>query len=73
MSSYFKYDILSVMNITDVEYKIIYSARKAHLFKDYKENEKTVEEVVIDVEKALEVGLSMRVDGVVCEGRWCSV
>ena len=55
MSDYFKYDVLYVMNITDVDDKIIYSARKAHLFSEYKKSGKTLQEVIVDVERALEV------------------
>jgi cysteinyl-tRNA synthetase len=54
MSGYFKYDVLYVMNITDVDDKIIYSARKAHLFSEYKKSGKTLQEVIVDVERALE-------------------
>ena len=70
MTEYFKYDVLYVMNITDVDDKIIYSARKAHLFKEYRESDKTLEEVIADVEKALEVGPLWGLV-VIWWSRWC--
>ena len=44
------------MNVTDVDDKIIYGARKAHLLKEYRQRGKGLKEATGDVEHALEVG-----------------
>eukprot|EP00201_Polytomella_parva_P019186 CAMPEP_0175053726 /NCGR_PEP_ID=MMETSP0052_2-20121109/9091_1 /TAXON_ID=51329 ORGANISM="Polytomella parva, Strain SAG 63-3" /NCGR_SAMPLE_ID=MMETSP0052_2 /ASSEMBLY_ACC=CAM_ASM_000194 /LENGTH=1117 /DNA_ID=CAMNT_0016318305 /DNA_START=178 /DNA_END=3528 /DNA_ORIENTATION=- len=45
MEDYFGYNILFVMNVTDVDDKIILRARKRYLLNQYKQNSKNVEEV----------------------------
>ena len=57
LSGYFHYDVLYVMNVTDVDDKIIYGARKAHLLREYRQNGKSLQEILGDVELALGVGV----------------
>lgn len=55
---YFNYDVLYVMNITDIDDKIIRRARKQHLFTQYLGEVgegRGVEDVLADVSTALEV------------------
>ncbi|KAK6092871.1 cysteinyl-tRNA synthetase [Batrachochytrium dendrobatidis] len=47
MSEYFGYDLQYVMNITDIDDKIIVSARQKHLFAKYKEANPVLNESVI--------------------------
>lgn len=54
LTDYFKYDVLFMMNITDIDDKIIVRARHEHLFKEYK-NEKcnsALKEVIPDIEES---------------------
>ena len=60
LSGYFHYDVLYVMNVTDVDDKIIYGARKAHLLREYQQNGKSLQEILGDVELALGVGVCVR-------------
>lgn len=45
MEDYFGFNILSVMNVTDVDDKIILRARRNHLLKSYKQNTKEAKQV----------------------------
>ncbi|KAL5497322.1 hypothetical protein EMCRGX_G013781 [Ephydatia muelleri] len=55
LSDYFKYDVLYVMNVTDVDDKIINKARKNHLLSAYKAKLHSLPDVIKDVEEALQV------------------
>ncbi|CAG9090789.1 unnamed protein product [Plutella xylostella] len=48
MSNYFGYDILYVMNITDIDDKIIKRARQNHLYEKYAKEQRTLNETVDD-------------------------
>merc|ERR1712226_25926 len=48
---YFSYDVFSVMNITDIDDKIIKRARQRNLFEKYKSQNHTREKVINDVAK----------------------
>ncbi|XP_075972800.1 cysteine--tRNA ligase, cytoplasmic [Anticarsia gemmatalis] len=48
MSNYFGYDILYVMNITDIDDKIIKRARQHHLFEKYLEEGKSLNDIIDD-------------------------
>ncbi|PIO54916.1 hypothetical protein TELCIR_23709, partial [Teladorsagia circumcincta] len=57
MTSYFGYDVQFIMNITDIDDKIIKRARQRHLLAKYLESNKetpSVEKIVEDVVAALE-------------------
>ncbi|EYC18025.1 hypothetical protein Y032_0028g1640 [Ancylostoma ceylanicum] len=57
MSSYFGYDVQFIMNITDIDDKIIKRARQRHLLTKYLDNSKeppSVEKIVQDIVSALE-------------------
>lgn len=54
LADYFNYDIFYVMNITDVDDKIINRARRNHLMKNYKEANPKPETVLKDVKEAFE-------------------
>ena len=71
LSGYFNYDVLYVMNVTDIDDKIIYGARKAHLLREYRQNEKSLQETVADVELALGVGVCVHVGGGGCSSGVC--
>ena len=49
MANYFGYDILYVMNITDIDDKIIKRARQHHLFEKYIEEKKSLNCIIDDV------------------------
>ena len=54
MQDYFGYDIVNIMNITDVEDKIILRARKFHLFDEYvTKNQNDKDTIIKDVTDAL--------------------
>lgn len=55
MKDYFKYDILYVMNITDVDDKIIRRARRNHLLSEYAHRGISLEAVTSDVKHSLQV------------------
>ena len=57
MTKYFNYDITCVMNITDIDDKIIKRARTNHLYEQYLNNAHSIDQVLADVEKALKVYL----------------
>ncbi|KAJ2950710.1 hypothetical protein O0L34_g8970 [Tuta absoluta] len=48
LSNYFGYDILFVMNITDIDDKIIKRARQNHLYEKYVKENKNLNEIVDD-------------------------
>ncbi|BCS28797.1 cysteine--tRNA ligase [Aspergillus puulaauensis] len=51
MRDYFKFDVHFVMNITDVDDKIILRARQQHLFTRFVTNHPTIDDKVLDVVK----------------------
>lgn len=54
LSSYFNYDLLYVMNITDIDDKIIKRARQNHLYDRYLQEKKSdIDQVSKDVSTAL--------------------
>jgi cysteinyl-tRNA synthetase len=54
ISKYFNYDVLYVMNITDIDDKIIKRARQNHLYAQYLNEKKShVDQVFEDVNTAL--------------------
>ncbi|CAH1394990.1 unnamed protein product [Nezara viridula] len=55
LSDYFGYDVLYVMNITDIDDKIIKKARKEYLFKKYIDEKKEVAGVLEDTKVALKL------------------
>ena len=55
MKDYFKYDILYVMNITDVDDKIIRRARRNHLLSEYASKGISLGDMVSDVKESLQV------------------
>jgi len=54
MMDYFNYDIFYVMNITDVDDKIIKRARRNHLMKQYIEAKHPTEKVISDIQEAVQ-------------------
>eukprot|EP01027_Heterolobosea_sp_BB2_P020529 GEZU01029287.1.p1 GENE.GEZU01029287.1~~GEZU01029287.1.p1 ORF type:complete len:781 (+),score=306.65 GEZU01029287.1:102-2444(+) len=55
LEDYFNYDLFSVMNITDVDDKIILKARRNYLFAEYQSKHPTLtDEVIQDVQSASE-------------------
>ncbi|KRZ29945.1 Cysteine--tRNA ligase, cytoplasmic [Trichinella pseudospiralis] len=55
LQHYFGYDVLFVMNITDIDDKIIVRARQRHLFQNYLDSAPSVEKMFRDVKSALEM------------------
>ncbi|XP_044731400.1 cysteine--tRNA ligase, cytoplasmic [Chrysoperla carnea] len=53
LSQYFKYDVLYVMNITDIDDKIIKRARQQYLFNNYLEKSHSLEQVLSDAQEVL--------------------
>lgn len=53
LTHYFRYDVLYVMNITDIDDKIIRRARQSHLMEQYKRRKLPLEDVLIDIDAAL--------------------
>lgn len=53
LRDYFGYDITYVMNITDIDDKIIKRARQNHLYTEYAKQHRTVEVLIQDVNSAL--------------------
>lgn len=51
---YFNYEVVYVMNITDIDDKIIRRARRRHLFEQYRGNTNSRETIVADLAVALE-------------------
>ncbi|KAL9955644.1 hypothetical protein ACROYT_G036997 [Oculina patagonica] len=58
LQSYFNYDVFYVMNITDIDDKIIFRARRNHLLEKYTEEDNTPEKILEDVNTALEIVIS---------------
>lgn len=54
LQSYFNYDVFYVMNITDIDDKIIFRARRNHLLEKYNEENNSPEKIIEDVNAALE-------------------
>lgn len=54
LSNYFGYNILYVMNITDIDDKIIKRARHTHLFKNYLTTNKPLAQVLSDLKESLD-------------------
>ncbi|KAG5898502.1 hypothetical protein JTB14_015506 [Gonioctena quinquepunctata] len=54
LSDYFGYDVFYVMNITDIDDKIIKRARQNYLFEEYSSKERSLESVLDDSKQALE-------------------
>lgn len=54
MSNYFNYNVFYVMNITDIDDKIILRARRNHLFADYlkKADTLSLETIAQDIQSA---------------------
>lgn len=48
MTNYFGYDILYVMNITDIDDKIIKRARQQYLYEKYLKKQKGLSEIIDD-------------------------
>ncbi|XP_014668021.1 PREDICTED: cysteine--tRNA ligase, cytoplasmic-like [Priapulus caudatus] len=55
LHDYFNYDVLYVMNITDIDDKIIKRARQSHLLESYASNGKSHSELLQDVAQAMQV------------------
>ncbi|KRY31111.1 Cysteine--tRNA ligase, cytoplasmic [Trichinella spiralis] len=55
LQHYFGYDVLFVMNVTDIDDKIIVRARQRHLFQNYLDSAPSVEKMMRDVKSALEM------------------
>jgi cysteinyl-tRNA synthetase len=53
--NYFNYEVLYVMNVTDIDDKIIRRARREHLFTKYIGEGKSPGEIVSDVTEAIRV------------------
>ncbi|XP_066919805.1 cysteine--tRNA ligase, cytoplasmic-like isoform X2 [Clytia hemisphaerica] len=53
LSDYFNYDIFYVMNITDIDDKIINRARRNHLMKEYRDGNPEAKTVLDDLQEAL--------------------
>eukprot|EP00088_Acartia_fossae_P053202 TRINITY_DN6041_c0_g1_i1.p1 TRINITY_DN6041_c0_g1~~TRINITY_DN6041_c0_g1_i1.p1 ORF type:complete len:765 (-),score=209.10 TRINITY_DN6041_c0_g1_i1:573-2867(-) len=54
MQNYFGYDIFYVMNITDIDDKIIKRARQNHLYENYVKSSPSLEKVLDDCNKVVE-------------------
>eukprot|EP00850_Spirogloea_muscicola_P009212 SM000051S17572 [mRNA] locus=s51:414570:421017:- [translate_table: standard] len=57
LEDYFGYQIFYVMNVTDVDDKIIHRARRNHLLNEYLANNIDPKQVQVDVQQALKAGL----------------
>lgn len=53
LSGYFRYDIFYVMNITDIDDKIIMRARQQYLYDQYVIKESCISDILVDVRTAL--------------------
>ncbi|KAF6262603.1 tRNA synthetases class I (C) catalytic domain-containing protein [Scenedesmus sp. NREL 46B-D3] len=58
LEDYFGYNVLYVMNVTDVDDKIILRARRNHLLQRYKEQESNASKVTQDIEAAVRAAVS---------------
>ena len=55
LSDYFNYEVVYVMNITDIDDKIIRRARWNYLLESYNAEQHGLEDIVHDITEALEV------------------
>ena len=55
LSSYFNYDVVYVMNITDIDDKIIRRARRNHLMAEYASKQHALTDTLQHVREALKV------------------
>lgn len=53
LSDYFGYDVLYVMNITDIDDKIIKRARQNYLYEKYIEETHTLDEILDDAKSVM--------------------
>lgn len=53
LSDYFGYDVLYVMNITDIDDKIIKRARQNHLYEEYVKGNHCLDKVLDDAKKVM--------------------
>ncbi len=53
LQNFFGYDVQLVMNVTDIDDKIIKRARQRHLLDAYRERKPSIQKVVDDVQAAL--------------------
>lgn len=53
MSDYFGYDVFYVMNITDIDDKIIKRARQTHLYSNYVKETRTLDQLLADAKEVL--------------------
>ena len=53
LSDYFNYDVLYVMNITDIDDKIIKRARQNYLYETYINENHSLEEVLTDTKEVM--------------------
>lgn len=56
---YFNYEVQYVMNVTDIDDKIIRRARREHLFAQYIEGRKALVDMVADISEAIEVRICL--------------
>jgi cysteinyl-tRNA synthetase len=54
LQGYFKYDVFYVMNITDIDDKIIQRARRNFLMSDYLQSNHSTDSVLKDVDSAVQ-------------------
>jgi len=52
---YFNYEVLYVMNITDIDDKIIRRARSNHLYTQYLKQDRSRQELISDLSDAIKV------------------
>lgn len=52
---YFNYEVLYVMNVTDIDDKIIRRARQEHLFIEYSKESRELVSAIADVSAAIKV------------------
>lgn len=55
LTNYFGYDVFYVMNITDIDDKIIRRARQGYLFEKYKNDDRTLQTLIAEVKAAVDV------------------
>lgn len=55
LADYFNYDVMYVMNITDIDDKIIKRARQYHLYDEYLKQGHSLDKILDDSAKVLEV------------------
>ncbi|KAG8224946.1 hypothetical protein J437_LFUL006446 [Ladona fulva] len=55
LSDYFGYDVLYVMNITDIDDKIIKRARQNHLYSEYIRKDHSLSRIIEDANKVMEL------------------